>query len=71
MPALSERDDREEEAVLAVVARLKSCFADDVGEGVNAERSVIKEGSADAESPGEHLKWGCSKLWKVRLEEVA
>lgn len=71
MPSLAKGDDREEEAVLAVVACLEASLSEHVSEGVNTEGAVVEERSADAESPREHLKRTGSKLRVVRLKEVA
>ena len=71
MPSLAKGDDREEEAVLAVVARLEASLSEHVSEGVNAEGAVVEERCADAESPREHLERAGPKLRVVRLKEVA
>jgi len=71
MPSLTEGDDREKEAVLAIVARLEASLAENVSERINTEGAVVEERCADAESPGEHLQRAGSKLGVVRLKEVS
>ena len=71
VPSLSQCDQSEDEAVLAVITGLKARFADDVSERVNAEGSVIEQGSAYAEAPCKHLKWGCTEFRVVGLQVVA
>ena len=68
VPSLSKGDEGEDEAVLAVVARLESSLADDVREGIDAERAVIQQRCADAEAPCEHLKRVGSKTRIVGLK---
>jgi hypothetical protein len=71
VPPFAEGDDREEEAVLAVVARLEASLTEYMREGVDAECSVIEERCADAESPREHLKRTSAEFRVVRLKEVS
>ena len=70
VPSLSKGDEREDEAVLAVVAGLETGLSKDVSERVDAEGSVVEESCADAEAPGEHLKRRGSKFRVVRLQVV-
>lgn len=71
VPALSKGDEREDEAVLAVVSRFEPSFPDDVGKRVDAECPVVEERCADTEAPGEHLKRPCSERWIVGRKEGA
>ncbi len=56
VPTLSKGDEREDEAILAIIARFESGFTHDVSERVNTKCAVVQEGSADAKTPREHLK---------------
>jgi hypothetical protein len=48
MPSLTEGDDRQEEAVLAVVTRFEARLAKYVREGVDAECAVVEERCANS-----------------------
>ena len=65
VPAFSEGDDSEPEAVLAIVAGYKAGLADDVSKRIDKEGSVVQQGRADTEAPHKHLQGIRMKLWKV------
>ena len=65
MPPLAERDQGEDEAVFSVIAGLEARAANDVRERVDAERAVVKERCADAESPHDELPRGGVQLGRV------
>ena len=71
MPPLSEGDERENEAILTVITRFESSLAHDVRKRVDAECAVIQQGSADTETPREHLERRCAERRVVGLERVA
>lgn len=69
VPTLPEGNQREDKAIFAVIRCFKPSSPDDMSGGVYHEGSVIKQGCADAESPGKELKRGCAELRRVRLKK--
>lgn len=58
VPALAERNQRDEKIVAAIVVCRKTAAAKDVRQRIDRKRAVIKEHSADEESPNQHLPPG-------------
>lgn len=55
VPAFTERDEREQQAIATFIARVKATLSKNVREGVDEERSVEKDRRADKETPHQQL----------------
>lgn len=56
VPALSQGDERKDEAVAAVVIGFETSITPDVRHGIDAGGSVEQESGADEKSPNQHLR---------------
>ena len=59
VPAFSQRNQRKDKVVAALVARVKALAAPKVSQRINAEGAVVKKHRANKESPDEHLEPVC------------
>ena len=55
VPPLTQRDQRDKPVIAAVVAGRKPALAEDMRQRVDCEGAVIKDHSADEETPNQHL----------------
>ena len=55
MPAFTHGNDRKNEAILALFTRIEPPFTDQMGQRIDAEGAVIKDGGASKEAPAKHL----------------
>ena len=56
MPSFTERDDREQEAVPAIVSGVIARLSPDMCHGVDATGAVEEKDGADKSTPDEHLE---------------
>lgn len=68
VPTLPKSDQRQNEAVLTVVGRLKAATPDDVSCRINHKRTVVKECGTDTEAPSEELHRRGPQLRAVNLK---
>src|SRR5580700_3879651 len=70
VPAFAEGDEREDQAVAAVVPGLVTSFAEQVRKGIDAGRGVKQRRGADKEAPDEQLPRGDAERGKAGAQEL-
>lgn len=71
VPSFAERDQRNKPIVPAVIVCGEAAFTKNVCERIDGEGAVIKNDSADEESPDQHLEARGSQARSVSLERRA
>src|SRR5687768_9364193 len=69
VPALAERDEREQPIIAARIARAIALLAEYMREGIDGVRAVIAQDRGDEESPYEHLPAVRAELRRHVLEQ--
>src|SRR5690606_30966436 len=65
VPALAERDDRQQKVVPAGIGRVEPSAADRMRQRIDGERAVIEHRGADEEAPDEELRAGRFQRWHI------
>lgn len=68
VPTLAERDERDEQAVAAVIAIVEALVSKTVRERIHEAGAVEKHGRADEETPDDHLPGRGAEAGRVGLQ---
>lgn len=71
MPSLAKSYERQYKVVSTAVCCFISAFTDEVGKRVYAKSSVIRQNSADKESPDKHLPPGRAELRVIQFKPIS
>ena len=71
VPAFAERDQRDEQAVAAVICGAETAPSIHVRQRIYRKRAMIQQCCADKKSPHQHLKSGGIPVRKKMVERVA
>ncbi len=71
VPPLAQRNQGQEPVITTVVSRWKTTLADQMGEGIYAESSVVQKHCADKEAPHKHLPAVGAECWECILKPYA